>query len=135
MNLNTISRGIMASAVALTIMATMGQAAETRVEPASGAASTAIQTGMDPYAYPTDGSNAVVPAPLIERDEKDARLTRQVKQALEPSYSGISVDTEEGTVRLRGNVDSLQDRDAIIKDVRSVGGVQSVESYIRVTKK
>lgn len=71
------------------------------------------------------------PDRVTNRSDRDRALTEQVQRSLEP-YSGVTVDSEQGIVRLRGHVDTMQERDAIIQRARSVGGVNSVEADINV---
>ena len=148
MNLKTITRGLLQGTLALALIAGVSgtsHAEEASVfKPADGSY---LTPATDP-SYPTpappmnndiDDHNAwtkfsqhpKMPDRVTKRTERDSEMIEQVEQRLEP-YGNIDVDAEQGVVRLRGTVDTMQDRDAIISNTRSVGGVQSVESYIRV---
>lgn len=148
MNLKTITRRLLQGTLALALLAGVygtSHAKEASVfKPADGSY---LTPATDP-AYPTpappmnndiDDHNSwtkfsrqsTIPDRVTKRTERDNEMIEQVEQRLEP-YGNIDVDAEEGVVRLRGNVDTIQERDAIISNTRSVGGVQSVESYIRV---
>lgn len=79
-----------------------------------------------------DPNNPAMKEPdrVVSKTDRDSALEERVEKTLEP-YN-VKVDAEEGIVRLTGTVDTMQQRDAIIQQTRGVGGVQSVESYLRV---
>ena len=70
-----------------------------------------------------------IPDRVTNVTERDRVVMDNVRRNLEP-YHGITVEAEEGIVRLRGNVDTMQERDAIIQRARSAGGVMEVQSFI-----
>lgn len=71
------------------------------------------------------------PDRVTMRTDRDKALAEQVEKNIEP-YTNIDVDAEEGTIRLKGKVDTVQERNTIIQRARSVYGVQSVEEDITV---
>lgn len=71
------------------------------------------------------------PDRVTKPTEMDDSISSQARSYLEP-YNRVSVSTEQGIVRLRGNVDSVQERIDAIDRVRSISGVRNVESEITV---
>lgn len=65
------------------------------------------------------------PDRVLDRTDRDRAVIDRVERVLEP-YNGLSVDAEQGTVFIRGTVDSTMDRNMIIDKARSVGGVRDV---------
>lgn len=64
-------------------------------------------------------------------DISDSAITGRVKMSLD-NYRDINVTTDNGVVKLSGNVDSKQDRDAAVKRAREVNGVKSVKDDLMV---
>lgn len=67
----------------------------------------------------------------VANDISDSAVTGRVKMALD-NYRDITVTTDDGVVKLTGNVDSKQDRDAAVKRARQVNGVKSVKDDLMV---
>jgi len=76
------------------------------------------------------------PKQSVSEYTSDAVVTTKVKAAIvaEPSISAlqISVETNEGVVRLGGTVDTPEQSDTATRVARGVEGVRQVENEIKV---
>jgi len=72
--------------------------------------------------------NRVLPE-AADEEAMEGDVRGAIAAAVPGKTFALSVDvTENGAVRLSGNVDSAADRDAIVAKVRQVNGVRSVDA-------
>lgn len=116
--------GIMAAAVLLSgcAMAVLNGAAHAGGEPATGAAA----SGTTSSAAPRPASQAAADSSISTA----VRSRFGASAALKPLK--IAVDTHDGVVTLRGEVNTVQQRDAAQLEARAVTGVKAVKNELTV---
>lgn len=62
----------------------------------------------------------------------DGNLKDNIERSVQ-SYKDVDVSVDKGMVKVSGTVNTMQERDAVIRNVRQVNGVQSVKDELRVT--
>jgi len=115
--------GAMAAAVVLSgcAMAMLGGAARSGSQPASGTAS------------PGTSTSASRPVPQAMSDGSISTAVRSrlgARAALKPLK--IAVDTHDGVVTLRGQVNTVEQRNAAQLEARAINGVKGVKNELTV---
>lgn len=76
--------------------------------------------------YPQD--TAASPTDL----QLNYKIRDQISGWFWDSYKGVSLNTADGVVEVRGEVDTLKDEQKLMKDIQDVEGVKSVKSALKV---
>lgn len=89
----------------------------------------------------TRDRNSITKTPLDQSEsEADRSITQKIRQAiisdsaLSTNAKNIKIITIQGVVTLRGPVASLQEKDAIVRKVNDVPGIQKVDNQLEVTR-
>jgi len=88
----------------------------------------ANQTKDQTSKYPQD--TAASPADL----QLNYKIRDQISGWLWDSYKDISLNTTNGDVELRGQIDNLKDEQKLVQDIQKVEGVKSVKSALKITE-
>jgi osmotically-inducible protein OsmY len=104
-------------------------------------------TGRADYQYQRDEADRVVSSivgalelfdeielthPVLDREAIAESIRHSFERNAKVSAHKLSVSTKDGTVTLRGSVDSWATRDAALEAARSTPGVTKVEDHITV---
>lgn len=72
--------------------------------------------------------------------EADQATTRKVRQAiaadstLSTNAKNIKITTSNGTVTLRGSVDSANEKEVVARKIKEISGVNRVDNQLEVTR-
>ncbi len=82
------------------------------------------------------GSSAVLAAESAGQYVDDASITAKVKAALladkQLKSTNVSVDTTQGTVQLKGSVDTKAQESQAVRDANQIAGVRSVNDLLQI---
>jgi osmotically-inducible protein OsmY len=74
----------------------------------------------------------------VQKNVSDQDVTKKIQDTLgsgwfSKGYQNVSYDVNDGTVTLRGTVDTLDDKNKVEEEVKKIDGVKQVNNQIRVS--